>query len=227
MALAWSEYESWSCGSVDLAVDNDAICRARPSTISLTSLIPEVDSPIWTSFTPLILLVFLSDRLRCWELSACRWKNSQISDALFDISSPPLVAISHSCTFGSNPSKKYWHWCHFSYPWCGHFKSSPLNRSHVSKNCSSSLWVNSEISLRIALVLCTGKYLFKNFVTICSHDAMLLAGNVLSHERALSFKENGNSLSLTSSSEKFSYLNVWQMAWKSFKWLYGSSFSRP
>ena len=161
------------------------------------------------------------------EISTCRWKNSQISYALFDISSPPLVAISHSCTFGNNPSKKYWHWCHFLYPWCGHFKSSPLNRSYVLKNCSSSLWVNSEISLRITLVLCIGKYLFKNFVTIYSHDVMLVAGNVLSHERALSFKENGNSLSLTSSSEKLSYLNVWQTVWKSFKWLYGSSFSRP
>ena len=43
---------------------------------------------------------------------------------------------------------------------------------------------------------------------------MLLAGNglgnVLRYERALSFKENGNNMSLTSSSEKFSYLNVWQ-----------------
>ena len=150
-----------------------------------------------------------------------------ISDALFDISSPPLVAISHSCTFGNNPSKKYWHWCHCSYTWCGHFKSSPLNLPHVSKNCSSSLWVNSEIFLRIALVLCTGKYLFKNFITICSHNEILLAGNVFNHERALSFKENRNNLRLTSSSEKFSYLNIWQMAWKSFKWLYGSSFSRP
>ena len=46
-----------------------------------------------TSFTPLILLVFLSDRLRCWELSAYRWKNSQISDALFDISSPPFFLV--------------------------------------------------------------------------------------------------------------------------------------
>ena len=35
---------------------------------------------------------------------------------------------------------------------------------------------------------------------------MLLASNVLNHERALSLKENGNNLSLTSSSEKFSYL---------------------
>ena len=155
MALAWSEYESWSCGSVGLAVVNDAICRERPSIISLTSLIYELDSPMLTSFTPLILLVFLSDQLHCWELFTCRWKNYQISDALFDISSPPLVAISHSCTFDNNPSKKYWHWCHFSCPWCGHFKSSPLNRSHVSKNCSSSLCVNSEIFLRIALVLCT------------------------------------------------------------------------
>ena len=35
---------------------------------------------------------------------------------------------------------------------------------------------------------------------------MLLAGNVLNHERVLSFKENGNNLSLTLSYEKFSYL---------------------
>ena len=46
----------------------------------------------------------------------------------------------------------------------------------------------------------------KTFVTICSHDVMLLAGNVLNHKRALSFKENENNLSLTLSSEKFSYL---------------------
>ena len=139
MTSAWFEYELWSCGSVDLAVDNDAICRERPSIIALTSLISELDSPMQTSFTPLILLVFLSDRLRCWELYACRWKKSQISYALFDISSPPLVAISHYCTYDNNPSKTYWHLCHFSYSWCGHFKSSPLNRSHASKNYSYSL----------------------------------------------------------------------------------------
>ena len=172
MALAWSEYESWSCGSIDLAVVNDVICQERPLTIFLISLIFELDSPMWTSFISLIILVFLSDRLRRWELSACCWKKSQISDALFDISFSPLVVISHSYTYGNKPSKKYWHWCHFSYLWCGHFKSSPLNRSHVLKNCSSSLWVNSEISLRITLFLSTGKYLFKNFVTICSRDVM-------------------------------------------------------
>ena len=81
-----------------------------------------------------------------------------------------------------------------------------MNRSPASKNCPSSLWVNSKIFLRIVLVLCSGKCLLKNFVTICSHDIMLLAGDVLNHKRALSFKENENNLSLTLSSEKFSYL---------------------
>ena len=74
---------------------------------------------------------------------------SQISNVLLDITSPLLVAISHSCTCGNSPTKKYWHWCHFSYLWCRHFRSSPLNHSHASKNYSSSLWINSEISLRI------------------------------------------------------------------------------
>ena len=62
--------------------------------------------------------------------------------------------------------------------------------------------------MRITLVFCTEKYLLKTLVTICSHNVMLLAGKVFNHERALSFTENGNNLSLTSSSEKFSYLKV-------------------
>ena len=135
---------------------------------------------------------------------------------LSNISSPPLVVISHSCTCGNKPSKKYLPWCHFSYPRCGHFKSSSLNRTHTSKNCLSSLWVNSNISLRIVLVLCIGQYLFKNLVTICYHDVILLVGNVLNHERALSFRGNKNSVSSTSLFEKISYLKLWKIAWKSF-----------
>ena len=97
-----------------------------------------------------------------------------------------------------------------------------MNRSCASKYYSSSLWVNFKVSRRIALVLCTRNYLFKNLITICSYDVKLLADNVLNQERALSFRENRNSPSLRSLYEKLSYLKVWQTIWKSFKSLYGS-----
>ena len=51
---------------------------------------------------------------------------------------------------------------------------------------------------------------------------ILLAENVFNQERALSFRENGNSSSLSSLYEKLSYLKVWQTIYKSFKSLYGS-----
>ena len=100
---------------------------------------------------------FLNKGLYCWKLFSC--------------------CISHSCLYYYNPSKKYY-WCYFSYPWYGDFNNSLLNCSNASKNCSSSLCVNFKISLQITLVLCTGKYLFKKLVTICSHDVILLSGNV-------------------------------------------------
>ena len=112
-----------------------------------------------------------------------------------------------------------------SVKWCKHWlnESPKTEKSSIktSRNCSTI----SEKMLNIGFM--HWEIFIQKFVTICSHDVMLLAGNVLSHERALSFKENGNNLSLTSLSEKFSYLNVWQITWKSFRWLYGSSFSKP
>ena len=62
---------SWSCDSIDLAAVNDGIYWESP-TISLTSLMFNIDSPMWSSFIPLISLTFLGDRLCCLELFACR-----------------------------------------------------------------------------------------------------------------------------------------------------------
>ena len=141
-----------------MALACNVIWRESPSTIASTSLdycfdfldvrswLTNVDFiysldfshiPEWLTLLLGIISLLLKEIPNFW--------------CALNISSPPFVTISHSCACSNCYSKKYWHWCHFSYPWCGLYKSNLLNCSHAKKNCSSSLWVNSKISLRIAL----------------------------------------------------------------------------